>query len=90
MKTTLDLPDELMRAVRIRAAEENLKVEDVVVDLLRLGFSAEAAGRRTVRNRVRFPLVRCAHPAKPGEELTPERIAALLAEAEVSNLDTVR
>lgn len=90
MKTTLDLPDELMRAVRIRAAEENLKLKDVVAELLRLGLSAVAAGNRTVRNRVRFPLVQCAHPAKPGEELTPELVAALLAEAEVSNLDTVR
>ena len=78
-----------MRAVRIRASEENLKIEDVPADLLRLGLSAVAAGRRTVRNRVRFPLVQCAHPAKPGEELTPELTAALLAEAEVSNLDPV-
>ena len=79
-----------MRVVRIRAAEENLKLKDVVADLLRLGLSAIAAGRRRVRNRVRFPLVQCAHPAKLGEELTPERVAAVLAEAEVSNLDTVR
>ena len=90
MKTTLDLPDELMRAVRIRAAEENLKLKVVVAELLRLGLSAVASGRQTVRNRVRFPLVQCAHPAKPGEELTPERVAALLAEGEVSNLDAVR
>lgn len=90
MKTTLDLPDELMRPVRIRAAEENQKLDDVVADLLRLGLSAIASRNRTVRNRVGFPLVQCAHPAKPGEELTPERVAEILGVGEVANSDTVR
>ena len=90
MRTTLDLPDELMRAVRIRAAEENLKLKDVVADLLRRGLSASAAGKTPSRNRVRFPIVQCAHAARPGEEMTPERVATILMEQEVSSLDPVR
>ena len=90
MRTTLDLPDELMRAVRIRAAEENLKLKDVVADLLRRGLSARARGKTPIRNRVRFPIVQCAHPARPGEEMTPERVATILMEQEVSSLDAVR
>ena len=35
MKTTLDLPDELMRAAKIRAAQCNLRLKDVVADALR-------------------------------------------------------
>ena len=82
MKTTLDLPDELMRAVRVRAAKENLRLKDVIADLLRLGLSAVSTTRPTVRNRVQLPLVQCAHSAKHGEELTLVRVAAILAEGE--------
>lgn len=90
MKTTLDLPDELMRAVKVRAAENNLKLREVVTDLLRRGLAATSAEKPMVRNRVQFPLVECAHPAMPGEELTPERVAEVLGEAEISDLGIVR
>ncbi len=43
MKTTLELPDELMRAVKIRAAERNLRLKDVVADALRAALAAPAA-----------------------------------------------
>lgn len=84
MKTTVDLPDELLRAVKIRAAAEGRRLREVMADLIRLGLEQEtrgAQGRSGERTeaRVRLPLVRCAHPAAPGEELTPERVAALLA-----------
>ena len=46
--------------------------------LLRRGPSKPAAARRTTRRRVRLPLVRCAHEAQPGEEMTPERVARVL------------
>ena len=42
MKTTLDLPDDLMRAVKIRAAEQNLKLREVVADALRAALAAPA------------------------------------------------
>jgi len=34
MKTTLDLPDPLMRRVKIRAASEGRKLKEVIADLL--------------------------------------------------------
>ena len=40
MKTTLDLPDDLMRAVKIRAAERNRRLKDVVAEMLRAGLAA--------------------------------------------------
>ena len=40
MKTTLDLPDDLMRAVKIRAAEHNLKLKDIVADALRAALAS--------------------------------------------------
>lgn len=45
MKTTLDLPDELMRAVKIRAAEHNLKLKDIVADALRVALSLPAGAQ---------------------------------------------
>jgi hypothetical protein len=33
-------------------------------------------------HRVQLPLIKCAHRARPGEEMTPERVAAILFEQE--------
>ena len=82
MKTTRELPDDLMRTIKIRAVEENRKLKDTIVDLLRRGLSQEPFEPTSVRNRVRLPLVRCAHEALPGEEMTPERVAEVLLEEE--------
>ena len=82
MKTTLDLPDELIRAIKIRAAERNLKLEDLIASLLRSGLSQQSESPKKVRRRVKFPLVNCRHEARPGEEMTPERLAEVLADEE--------
>jgi plasmid stability protein len=38
MKTTLDLPDDLMREVKVRAAREDRKLKDLIPDLLKKGL----------------------------------------------------
>lgn len=38
MKTTLELPDEIMRAVKVRAAIEGRKLKDVVAEALIAGL----------------------------------------------------
>lgn len=40
MKTTLDLPDPLMRRVKIRAASEGRKLKEIISDLLEKGLDA--------------------------------------------------
>ena len=82
MKTTLDLPDDLMRAVKIRAVQENLALEDAVAELLRRGLAQPSSPARAVAHRVQLPLVECARAAEPDVEMTPERVAALLLEDE--------
>ncbi len=82
MKTTLELPDDLMRTIKIRAFKENRELVDTIADLLRRGLSHEPVEPTSVRNRVRLPLVQCAHEALPGEEMTPERVAEILLEEE--------
>jgi plasmid stability protein len=41
MKTTLDLPDDLMRRVKIRAVHEHKKLKDAIAEFIRKGMAAE-------------------------------------------------
>ncbi|HET9211940.1 MAG TPA: antitoxin [Thermoanaerobaculia bacterium] len=82
MKTTLDLPDDLVRAVKIRAVEENRKLKDVIADLLRRGLAQRRGAPAAARKRLKLPLIECAHEARPDEEMTPERVAEVLLEEE--------
>jgi len=43
MKTTLDLPDPLMRRVKIRAASEGRKLKEVIAELLEKGMDGPSA-----------------------------------------------
>ncbi|MGA9335889.1 MAG: hypothetical protein WBV39_16530 [Rudaea sp.] len=43
MKTTLDLPDDLMRRVKIRAVHENKKLKDEMADLLERALAVNDA-----------------------------------------------
>jgi hypothetical protein len=69
MKTTLDLPDELMREVKIRAVHERKKLKDAIAEFIRKGM---AAGR-----------MRPAKIPKPvklrGGPITAEEIEAAIA-----------
>jgi plasmid stability protein len=77
MKATFDLSDDLVRTMKIRAAEEGRKLKDVVEEILRRGLGQPAPPTPVVR-RVQLPLVVCAHRAAPGAELTADRVAELL------------
>jgi len=82
MKTMLDLPDDLVRAVKLRAIEENRKLKDTIADLLRRGLAQEPEAPPVIRKRVGLPLIECAHEARPGEEMAPERVAEVLLDEE--------
>jgi plasmid stability protein len=82
MKTTLDLPDDLIRAVKIRAAEEHRTLKELMADLLRSGLAQKRGAISTARRRLKLPLIECAHAAGPDEEMTSERVAAVLLDEE--------
>lgn len=90
MKTTLDLPDELMRTVKIRAVREDRKLKEMIALLLRRGLRETPKASGTVRERVRLPLVSCAHEARPEEEMTPERMAQVLIDDEADRASAGR
>jgi plasmid stability protein len=85
MKTTLDLPDDLMRAVKIRAAEHNLKLKDIVADALRVALNAPVAGRLTQAGSPSAPdpaasITLNLPPAEAAAAQRRQRFAALLAQ----------
>jgi hypothetical protein len=49
MRTTVDLPDELLREARLRAAEEGTTLTALLADGLRLRLAGTSAGRRRRR-----------------------------------------
>jgi hypothetical protein len=62
MKTTLELPDDLMRRVKLRAVHRNRKLKDEIAQLLEAGLAHAPAAEATpeapkpVRLRGRRPL----------------------------------
>lgn len=82
VKTTLELPDDLVREIKLRAVQENRRIKDVATDALRRGLASEP-GQPAIGHRVSLPLIHSAHPAPPGQELTPERIKQVLDEDDV-------
>ena len=47
MKTTLNLPDDLVKEVKLRAVNDGMKLQDAVADLLRKGLASAPAGCAT-------------------------------------------
>ncbi|MHB8341778.1 MAG: antitoxin [Mycobacteriales bacterium] len=90
MKTTLDLPDELVRAVKIRAVNEGRRLKDVMADLIRCGLARETAPHAAPPTKVQLPLIRCAHPARTEDEVTPDRAAEILHQEEARLLRNPR
>ncbi len=49
MKTTLELPDELMRRIKLRAVHRNQKLKDAIAQLLEAGIAAAPAAEPPAR-----------------------------------------
>jgi plasmid stability protein len=82
VKTTIDLPDDLLRTVKLRAVQENRKLKDLVADLLQRGLAHSEGKPAVASRRVQLPLVECLHHARPDQEMTPDRVARVLLEEE--------
>jgi hypothetical protein len=90
MKTTLDLPSELIQAVKLRALEAGVKLKVAMAELLRKGLEADFPSRQKSSPRITrhpqtgLPVIQCRHPASALEEMTPQRVAEVLVEQEVA------
>jgi hypothetical protein len=69
MKTTLELPDDLMREVKIRAVHEHKKLKDIIAELLRKGIAASRPSRTKIPKPIKLR----------GGPITTEEIEAAIA-----------
>ncbi len=88
MKTTIEIPDLLMRDVKLRAVHEGRKLKEVVADLLRKGLDHVETDKGEQNPVVTFdaesalPVIQCRRSASPSSRLTPDRVATILLEQE--------
>ena len=79
MKTTLDLPNDLVREMKLRAVHEGQKLKDVAAALLAAGLAAKSAQTKASRARrgsIKLPLFPCAADA-PARRMSMAAITAL-------------
>jgi len=78
MKMTFDLPADIAQRLRVLAAEEGIKLKDLMAEACRQFLTHHGKPQKRKAGKLPFPLFKGGHPAKPGEELTPERVAEIL------------
>jgi len=79
MKTTIELPDDLLQALRIRAAEEGRSMKALLTEALRSYFGKQPKAKKPrILKYHEMPIIKDGKPAKQGEEITPERVAEVL------------
>jgi plasmid stability protein len=66
MRTTIDLPDPLFREMKIRAAQQGLKLKDLAASYIEAGLRGTAAPASTApRRRAPLPAAILRDPEKP-------------------------
>lgn len=84
VKTTFDIPDDLLRAMKMRAVQEGRKFKDVATEVFRRGLAQPAmAANSGGEQRVKLPLIQCRHPAASHAKLTPDQVADVLLKQEL-------
>ena len=71
MRTTVELPDELFRRAKARAALQGCSLKDLVADGLRLLLQTPSARSRIPSRRTQFPIIK---PKDPARRLTSEMV----------------
>ncbi|MDW8382568.1 MAG: hypothetical protein RMN51_10760 [Verrucomicrobiota bacterium] len=85
MKTTLDLPDDLLQRLKIRAVQERRSLKRLVADLLNRALETPPAPQPSPSfslpegielNERGFPVIRCG-PNASAAQMTPAELVAL-------------
>jgi hypothetical protein len=79
MRTTLDLPDDVLRRAKIAAVERGSSLRQLVIDALRHEMDAPSQNRR---RRMTSPPIKLSADA-PLRTLTPDEVKRLDAETEI-------
>jgi hypothetical protein len=85
MKTTLDLPEPLVRELERRAQQAGQDLTQTAAELLWKALLAsppatQSPQRATIKTNAvsGLPYVECSQTAPPAEEMTPDRVAEVL------------
>lgn len=78
MKMTFELPADLARQLKVRAAEEGVKLKDLVAEACRRLLSASSKQVKGKPQSLAYPKLKGGRQARPGEEMTPDRVAEVL------------
>lgn len=82
MKTTLDLPPDLVRKMKLRAVHEGRKLKEVAAEVFRRGLAQQGTeAKPATRQRITLPLIQCA-PDAPASRMSAEEIIALEQESQ--------
>jgi plasmid stability protein len=89
MKTTFDLPDELVRELKLRAVVQGRTVKDLVAEFIRQGLALTARGQakqHPASSKVKIgtnglPVIRCA-PNAPATRTSVQELLALEQESQ--------
>jgi plasmid stability protein len=91
MKTTLDLPEDLVREIKLRAVHHGQKLKDAVAELLRKGLAAsnaprpqsgaKASSRIKTDPKTGLPVILCNRKA-PASKMTIEKLLVLEQETQ--------
>lgn len=84
MKTTFELPDDLVTQLKLRAVHERRKLKDVAAEVFRRGLaSAPPTPQPLARRRARLPLL-SRRPDTSPIFLTPQQAHELETDAELA------
>jgi hypothetical protein len=75
MRTTIDIPDELFREIKAKAALRGQKLKDLVIEALRTAVGIDSD---LIEQRVKFPLIKSRNPG----HITPEGVRKALERSE--------
>lgn len=88
MKTTFDLPEDLIMGLKLRSVRERRKLKEVAAEVIRLGLDltqsaqpeAPSLPEELAANKDGFPVYRC-RPGAPASKMSVEALIALEQEA---------
>ncbi|MFK7850138.1 MAG: antitoxin [Akkermansiaceae bacterium] len=84
MKTTLDLPEELIREMKIRAATEGRKLREIATEVIQRGLQKPPSEPKSTRKRIEFPILKCEAPAT--RQFTPEELDEILFQPVIDSI----
>jgi hypothetical protein len=85
MRTTLDLPDEMFRQVKARAAIEGTTLKDLLARYVQSGLRQTDPPARRLLKRSKLPIIK-SRGERVIPNLTPERQARLEEEEDLAKL----